>query len=54
MLPLAVTLDHLVLMISVTSGWPAAAYLTIDATSKMGVCQRTLLMLETVRMCCAD
>jgi hypothetical protein len=52
--PPAVSLDHLVLMISVTSGWTTAAYLTIDATSKIGVCQRTLLMLETVRMCCAN
>ena len=52
MLPLAVSLDHLVLMISVTSGWTTAASLTIAATSKIGVCQRTLLMLETVRMLC--
>ena len=46
MLLLAVSLDHLVLMISVTSGLTTAAYLKIEAISKIGVCQRTLLMLK--------
>ena len=50
----AVSLDHLVLTITITSGLTTAAYLKIEATRKIGVCQRTLLMLETVRMCCVN